>query len=264
MPNSHRQTQTFNRHIPIEVVEVIIDHLHNDKKSLNVCTLVARRWLPTSRYHLISSVRVDQKNYRGLLELLSAPYARLAVSVLELKLVRFNEDDNAWLNYALPTFAKHFSSITSLSLAGIKWRQLNPRSVDCIKTAFRKTTKLLLLDCFFVSFSQIIELISSFEVLEDLKCVVCKCDSQGRAPSPQLKMASRLKTFMFDDGHPMLLAWLADQKPIRLQELFVEGISLPRLHSVNALVVHAGSALKRMRFHFEDDYMQHRGVPNLP
>ncbi|KAF9263749.1 hypothetical protein L218DRAFT_987391 [Marasmius fiardii PR-910] len=45
--------------LPQELVDQIIDHLHNDISSLKSCTLVCRAWLPTSRLHLFSKIRLD-------------------------------------------------------------------------------------------------------------------------------------------------------------------------------------------------------------
>lgn len=44
-------------YIPPELVDQIIDHLHNDLKSLNACALTARDWLPSARYHRFHSIR---------------------------------------------------------------------------------------------------------------------------------------------------------------------------------------------------------------
>lgn len=48
---------TMSSHIPPELVDQIIDHLHNDPKSLNACALAARDWLPSARHHRFRSIR---------------------------------------------------------------------------------------------------------------------------------------------------------------------------------------------------------------
>ncbi|KIP02383.1 hypothetical protein PHLGIDRAFT_79196, partial [Phlebiopsis gigantea 11061_1 CR5-6] len=42
-----------------ELVDHIIDFLHNDPATLRSCTLVAHTWLPSSRFHLFSRVEVQ-------------------------------------------------------------------------------------------------------------------------------------------------------------------------------------------------------------
>ena len=43
-------------YLPQELVDHIIDHLHDDRLTLNNCSLVSRAWLPTSRLHLFAKV----------------------------------------------------------------------------------------------------------------------------------------------------------------------------------------------------------------
>lgn len=44
--------------LPYEIFDIVVDFLHNDKKTLHVCCLVCRQWLPSSRLHLFRSVFV--------------------------------------------------------------------------------------------------------------------------------------------------------------------------------------------------------------
>ncbi|PBK65676.1 hypothetical protein ARMSODRAFT_1022123 [Armillaria solidipes] len=46
--------------IPIEIIEEILDHLHNDKQMLKVCSLVSRGFYPRTRHHLFQSIRISQ------------------------------------------------------------------------------------------------------------------------------------------------------------------------------------------------------------
>ncbi|KAF8994000.1 hypothetical protein BDQ17DRAFT_1252314, partial [Cyathus striatus] len=46
--SSHRQSIS----IPLEIAEMIIDHLHLHTKALKACSLVCRDWVPSTRYHL--------------------------------------------------------------------------------------------------------------------------------------------------------------------------------------------------------------------
>ncbi|KAJ7061760.1 hypothetical protein C8F01DRAFT_1138307 [Mycena amicta] len=43
-------------HIPPEVLDIIIDHLHNDRAALLACGLVARNWVAGSRHHLFVQI----------------------------------------------------------------------------------------------------------------------------------------------------------------------------------------------------------------
>ncbi|KAF9000414.1 hypothetical protein BDQ17DRAFT_1359569 [Cyathus striatus] len=43
-------------YLPQELVDNILDHLHDDYQSLSSCSLVCRAWLPSSRLHLFSKI----------------------------------------------------------------------------------------------------------------------------------------------------------------------------------------------------------------
>ena len=51
--------------LPQELVENIIDHLHDDPATLRSCALVSSAWLPASRYHIFHhvSIRLGQGAY---------------------------------------------------------------------------------------------------------------------------------------------------------------------------------------------------------
>ncbi|KAI1782851.1 hypothetical protein LXA43DRAFT_1137213 [Ganoderma leucocontextum] len=46
--------------LPLELTDTIIDHLHDDRASLQACALVCSAWLDPSRYHLFRSLTISQ------------------------------------------------------------------------------------------------------------------------------------------------------------------------------------------------------------
>ena len=64
-----------NPTVPPELVDRVIDHLHDDKPSLGRCALVCHGWLPSSRLHLFEWVRIDSARSWELFSkmLLAAP-----------------------------------------------------------------------------------------------------------------------------------------------------------------------------------------------
>lgn len=76
-----------------ELVDRIIDHLHNDKPTLRATSLVAWPWVATSQHHLLQTCNcVSSANADGtgvLLRLLNDIHAsqRLAASILALQIV---------------------------------------------------------------------------------------------------------------------------------------------------------------------------------
>ena len=46
---------TMSSKVPQDVVDVVIDHLHADMKTLKTCSLVCNGWVPSSSWHLFST-----------------------------------------------------------------------------------------------------------------------------------------------------------------------------------------------------------------
>ena len=67
---------------------MIIDHLHDNKRSLQSCALVCKHWLPASRYHLFHSMsqKGTESEYVALLEfLLDAEHIRPSIRELRFQ-----------------------------------------------------------------------------------------------------------------------------------------------------------------------------------
>jgi len=45
--------------LPNEIQDRILDFLYDPKSALETCALVCRAWVPASRYHLFSRIRLD-------------------------------------------------------------------------------------------------------------------------------------------------------------------------------------------------------------
>lgn len=52
------------RILPPELVDVVVDYLHNDRKALANFSLVARSWLATSHYHLFHAIQLSKDDFR--------------------------------------------------------------------------------------------------------------------------------------------------------------------------------------------------------
>lgn len=52
----------INSKLPPETIDRIIDHLHDDKPSLAVCSLACKQWEPACRFHLFHSISFVAKN----------------------------------------------------------------------------------------------------------------------------------------------------------------------------------------------------------
>ena len=60
IPNMPGTLRSRCHDLPQELTDAIVDHLHDDRPSLQACALVCSAWLDPSRYHLFRSLTVSQ------------------------------------------------------------------------------------------------------------------------------------------------------------------------------------------------------------
>ena len=75
--------------LPAEILDGILDHLHDDHKSLGACALAGRALLPASRYHRFNG-RFLTRSRAKLLEPLLTESSALAMSITSLTYQPFN------------------------------------------------------------------------------------------------------------------------------------------------------------------------------
>jgi hypothetical protein len=70
--------------IPLELIEAILAHLHEDKPTLRVCALVSRSWVKASQQHIFDYVSLDSQDQLDALALLlrDCPHLRPLVRYL--------------------------------------------------------------------------------------------------------------------------------------------------------------------------------------
>ncbi|KAI0784633.1 hypothetical protein C8Q75DRAFT_809813 [Abortiporus biennis] len=62
-----QSSKFFSPHLPQEIIDIIIDHIHLDTTALLTCSVTCRSWLPTARFHLFRQIRLKlgvQGRYR--------------------------------------------------------------------------------------------------------------------------------------------------------------------------------------------------------
>ncbi|KAJ7290443.1 hypothetical protein C8J57DRAFT_1458993 [Mycena rebaudengoi] len=131
--------------LPLELVDKIIDHLATDRKSLRICCLVARSWIPRSRWHLFCALDI--------------PISRLR---------RFIQGCDTFL----PTLRR----LTFRQPPGEKWDSVIALLLEKALTgAFKSVTCLHIQGMRFPTFAHLTELLSRFPALRSLhlRSVTC-------------------------------------------------------------------------------------------
>ncbi|KAJ7312486.1 hypothetical protein DFH08DRAFT_897092 [Mycena albidolilacea] len=72
---------TTSLNFPPELQDLVIDHMHGQKRTLGTCGLVNKSCLLSSRHHLFGSVTVRIHNWKDFVQLLESPLATFAQSV---------------------------------------------------------------------------------------------------------------------------------------------------------------------------------------
>jgi hypothetical protein len=74
-----------------ELIDIIIDNLHNDKRSLSACCLTSKQWVPSCRFHLFSKITVTPHRISSVLHFLESHSHSIASLVRNLVVDDFSE-----------------------------------------------------------------------------------------------------------------------------------------------------------------------------
>ncbi|KAF8216888.1 hypothetical protein K438DRAFT_1797991 [Mycena galopus ATCC 62051] len=90
---------TTSQNFPPELHDVIIDHLHDQKRVLGTCGLVNKSWLRSSRHHLFGSVTLRDDSWKDFLQLLESPLATFPQSIEALTVSLSDDDEETAISF---------------------------------------------------------------------------------------------------------------------------------------------------------------------
>jgi F-box-like len=129
--------------LPRELIDAVIDHLHEDSGDLLACSLVCREWLPSSQRHLFRRVTftLDEDRCEGLAQALLRSL-HLADYIRELKVrvtTNWRAKDKAHLGteQSLPAVLRKLSKLRSIELRNL--------DVDSLPVDLRQSLRWVLL-----------------------------------------------------------------------------------------------------------------------
>src|SRR5262245_31431042 len=145
-----------------ELSDNIIDHLHDDKPTLRRCGLVCRSWLPSSRFHLFSTICLRYYNIGTALTILCAHNSTISPYVRQLDMEEGLGRiwDPPWVSNALLKLPV-FTAIEELSLSRISWDSLAFEAKNRLLDISRGLNTLTLDYMKFETLDQALELIAS-------------------------------------------------------------------------------------------------------
>ena len=156
------------RTLPSELDDIILDHLHDDHKTLASTALVCRSWLPTSRHHLWHAIHLtfSQRGLERLRQLLcSSPhlvYHVRSVALVQDKRALFRLHERSLLFFIL-TSLPGFPALSSLTLSGLSFQ-----SSFFGRISLSSIRRLSIAHCAFVDFQDVVRICSAFPNLATL------------------------------------------------------------------------------------------------
>lgn len=194
-----------------ELCDMIIDFLHDERATLYSCSLVCRRWLMSSRFHLFYTIKIreDDSDIDAALAMLCGPKSTIPPHVRFLWIYTPSSLLASKVLLKLPLFP----GVENLSLYLVTWPSLTLEARDCL-LAFSCRLKSLRLDfTVFESFDQALELFSSAHSLEFLWLGGMICQTRG-TPSAQFCAPSLKRiTFHACDYIVPMIDWLQLSQP---------------------------------------------------
>jgi hypothetical protein len=148
--------------IPQELVDYIIDHLHNDKPSLAACSLVCRDWIPPSRYHFLPKLSLNFVDIHHCLYILESPLCTIVPRIRHLSLHGFH---GARFRVALSRLASRLLHVRRLSLVSVQWCSPCQGEFTC---AFPELSELILVDCHFKTMKNFVDCIGTWHEVESV------------------------------------------------------------------------------------------------
>ena len=231
-----------NTRLPPELVDAIIDHLHNDKRSLASCSLVCKDWRYSARYHLFANLTLKPTKANDPSLLKSAPKVIPFIRHLLLD-YRSLGIPGSW-NVAFPHLVG-FESITSLALIFQSWDPIDRKARIAIVKQFPRVVRLQLNRLLVNQFSEFAEFVCSFTCLETLIvdfaewCIIDCAATTLRLP-PNLHSLA-----LGSCEKEVLMGWLLSfNDALALRRIYLTPLKGPAIEGLTELLQAVGPCLE--------------------
>lgn len=163
-----------SKRLPQELVDIIIDHLHDDRHALAASALVCRAWVPPSRHHLFEILPVSSLNLQALLEILGNPNCTFLFHVQDVHLEPMRDahakrirPTPGWIDPLVP----HLSNLVSAKILRVSAVHLpiNWRKLVHATSFTSRITELWICSIRLDSFKEWMEILRSFSSLTTIR-----------------------------------------------------------------------------------------------
>ena len=181
--------------LPPEILDLIIDQLHNEPTTLRACCLVSKSWIPRTRKHLFADVKFDAKELllASWMKMFPNPSNSPAQHTRSLTIRRpvYLSVPDTPTDAEVTSCARAFRNVVHLHFRCLFWADHKPRLVPFY--GFSHTLRSLRLTL--TSF-QVFDLVCSFPLLEDLALIALRFGPglvEWIAPSTSPKLTGSLE-----------------------------------------------------------------------
>ena len=191
--------------LPPEILDLIVDHLHDEPTTLRTCSLVSESWVPRTRTHLFNRVEFQSSgpgSFESWMETFPDPSNSPARYTRSLHFSRFKLT-TVTVSDALP-WIHSFDQIVELGVVGVGEVDNHHISFPQLR-GISPIVKYLHISHSFATLSEVLDLIFSFPLIEDLSLsrVVCHSpeDADGWDAPPTLPRFARSLLLIGDDRY---------------------------------------------------------------
>ncbi|KAJ7162070.1 hypothetical protein C8R46DRAFT_343006 [Mycena filopes] len=206
--------------VPPEILNLIVENYAGDIDTLFSCSLVAKSWLQSTRYHLFGDITLHLGGAyeAAFLTLLRHPLCTFSSSVRKIWILPAQERDLS--NHVNDNIAQ-LRRLTSVRTLRIHRRKIIPaQTLAALSTTFKDVTTLVMM-VRFACLSDAIRFMCSFPLLEEVQFEAVR--TPGDVPPAGMQMPPRLHTL-----HLYALRsherWFADNRVSTLSTLSIDTI----------------------------------------
>ena len=240
--------------LPEELLDYVVDFLHNAPDDLKSCCLVSKSWIPRARSHLFAEVRFSAEGLQSWKNLFPDPsispacYTETLLIGFPLVVTAADAEEGGWI----PTFSR----VVSFEIAD-PGRHVYERVASlALFHGFSPVVKSLRVTCIVFQPSPILDLVLSFPLLEDLAFVTHdtnalwgKFDGQPAAIQPSIppKFTGSLNIALARGMGPFARRLLSLPSGIRFRGLDLEWSNEKDISWTTALMEGCCSTLESLR-----------------
>ena len=234
-----------------EIIDMIIDQLHADRKSLSACSLTCKNWLTCSRYHLFSQVVLAPRDFSAFISFIERPSNSISHFVQWLVLDDVgNSLGHEYTRTNISRLKLYLPSVRSLQLTNVN---LKSNILETIISTFFEIKELGLHLMAFDKFSDFVDLVCSFPLLESLSINQVKWLHSTTPASPHIRRLPPFFSMRFLD--------LCDSNAVDVAEWLFAQDSMPTVeilhfdthryepnHAVRRIIESSGPTIRHLQF----------------